>query len=201
MGINSPLAAALLVLLLGACAAQQPQPGGDATWDEHETRLRALTHWSASGKLALRTPDMSESANLQWQQRAGRTQLQLSGPLGVNPTTLTSDGVTLEIQQGEESRVLDLADPQELARRTGWELPLLALPHWLKGAPAPELDIQFMAFGAVPSLLQTLQQDDWEISYEQYRTFRQLDLPTRLHIRRADTSVKVIISDWQLEES
>ena len=197
MNNSLPLAGALLALLLTACAGQQPRPVGDASWEEHSGRLLALTSWTAKGKLALRTPELSESATMNWRQQDGHTRLELSGPLGVNATTLDSDGQTLEVRQGDETRSLDLSDPLELERLTGWDLPLLALPHWLKGLPAPELAIQGMELGPDPSLLQSLQQDGWEIRYDQYESFDRLALPTRLHIQRAATSVRLIIRSWQ----
>jgi outer membrane lipoprotein LolB len=199
MNTSLPLAGVLLALLLTACAGQPPRPAGDASWEEHSNRLLALTNWTAEGKLALRTPELSESATMSWRQQDGHTRLELSGPLGVNATTLDSDGKTLLLRQGDETSSVDLSDPLELERRTGWDLPLLALPHWLKGLPAPGLAIEDMAMGPDPSLLQSLQQDGWQIRYDQYQDFDRLALPTRLHIQRERTSVRLIIRHWQAE--
>ena len=192
-----PLAAIVLALLLSACAGQLPRPATETSWEEHRVRLQALTHWDATGKLALRTSELSESASLEWRQQGDSSTLHLSGPLGVSATTVYSDGASLVIRQGEETHTLDLSDPLDFERRTGWDLPLQALPHWLKGIPAPDLAVQHMAVGQDPTLLQTLQQDDWEVRYEQYAQFELFRLPTRLTIRRATTTVRVIIRDWQ----
>lgn len=198
---NLPLAVLLLALLLSACAGQPPRPVNEFSWEEHRARLQALTHWDASGKLALRTSELSESASLEWRQRGPSSTLQLSGPLGVNATTVYSDGASLVIRQGEDTHTLDLSDPLEFERRTGWDLPLQALPHWLKGVPAPGLAVQDLEVGQDPTLLQTLQQDDWEIRYEQYAPFDLYRLPTRLTIQRATTTVRVIIRSWELTSS
>lgn len=192
----------LLVLLLSACAGQAPRPHvTESSWEEHRDRLQTLTHWDATGKLALRTSELSESASLEWRQRGPGSTLQLSGPLGVNATTVHSDGASLVIRQGEESHILDLSDPLEFERRTGWDLPLQALPHWLRGLPAPDLAVQYLEVGEDPTLLQTLQQDDWEVRYEQYATFDLFRLPTRLTIQRSTTTVRVIIRNWELHQS
>ena len=196
-GTSLPLAAMLLALLLSACAGQ-PRPVAEASWEEHQARLQALTHWDATGKLALRTSELSESGSLEWRQQGSSSTLQLSGPLGVNATTVYSDGASLVIRQGGEIHTLDLSDPLELERRTGWDLPLQALPHWLKGIPAPDLAVQHMEVGQDPTLLQTLQQDNWEIRYAQYAPFDLFRLPTRLTIQRATTTVRVIIRNWEL---
>ncbi len=192
------LVSAILVLLLSACAGQPPAPSAQGNWDEHSARMKALTSWDAEGKLALRTPTQSESANVQWQQQGDTTRLKLNGPLGVAATSLYSNGRILVIRQGEESSTLDLADPAALRRSTGWDLPLLALPHWIKGIPAPDLEVQHMETGPDPALLQVLKQDGWEIRYEAYANFGGLNLPVKLRIQHLDTTVRLIIHNWQV---
>ena len=193
-----PLAGVMLALLLSACAGQPPAPSAQGNWDEHSARMKALTSWDAEGKLALRTPTQSESANVQWQQQGDTTRLKLNGPLGVAATSMYSNGRILVIRQGEESSTLDLADPTALRRRTGWDLPLLALPYWIKGVPAPDIEIQQMETGPDPGLLQLLEQDGWEIRYEAYADFDGLMLPVKLRIQHQDTTVRLIIRNWQV---
>ena len=190
-------ATALLLLILTACAGQQVQPPDAANWQQHSDALRGLTNWSAEGKLALRTPDQSESASLNWHQTGVITRLQLSGPLGAAATTLYSDGKTLEVRQGAELSSWDLTDTSALERQTGWDLPLQSLPHWIKGLPAPGSDIQEIQMGPDQTRIEVLKQNNWEIHYEAYAAFGALTLPTRLHLQRAGTTVRFIIRDWQ----
>ena len=197
MPCKLPSAAALL-LFLAACAGQPVNVPGDSNWQQHSAKLRELTQWSAEGKLALRTPEQSESASFNWRQTGVITRLQLSGPLGVAATTLYNNGQTLEIRQGEELSTWDLTDTGALARETGWDLPLPALPHWIKGLPAPDINIQDIQMGPDPARIEVLKQDDWEIRYEAYEAFSTLMLPTQLHIQREDTTVRLIIRDWQI---
>lgn len=201
MRARLPLAWLVLALLLSACAGPAPRPAGGESWEQHRARLLVLNDWRATGKLALRTSDLSESASLDWQQRGEHSELQLSGPLGVNTTTLYSDGDSLLIRRGEETHTVDLSDPRELEQLTGWNLPVRALPHWLKGVPDPDLAVQRLEIGKPAPLLQTLQQDDWEIDYQQYASFDRFTLPTRLTIRREATTVRIILRDWQTGQS
>lgn len=191
-------AAAALLLLLAACTVQPVKHPADVNWQQHSARLRELTHWSAEGKLALRSPDQSESASINWYQTGVITRLQLSGPLGATATTLYSNGRTLEIRRGEELSTWDLTDTHALERETGWDLPLLALPHWIKGLPAPDIDIQEIHMGPDPARIEMLKQDNWEIRYEAYAQFSDIALPTRLRIQRNNTTVRVIIRNWQI---
>ena len=96
---------------------------------------------------------------------------------------------------------MDISTPDAIALNTGWDLPLLALTHWLKGLPSPDIKVQRLELDPQTELLRTLEQDDWEIRYEKYGQFKEFTLPTRLQIQRGATRVKVIISHWQTPSS
>jgi outer membrane lipoprotein LolB len=157
----------------------------------------ALDHFRAEGKLALRSPEQSESASFLWQQQGERARIELSGPLGVNAATLESDGRELEILQGESRSRWDLSDPAVIYRETGWYLPVAALPYWLRGIPAPGPAVDELALER--GRLSRLRQAGWEISVERYERFGDLDLPTRLQLRHDRRSVRLVIRRWQAE--
>ena len=186
-----------MTLVLGACAGQAKREPVGLDWAQHSAQVQQLESWSASGKLALRTADKAESATLLWQQRAQDSHLNLSGPMGMNAVTVHSDGQRMEVQRADQVREFDISTPDAILHNTGWELPLHALPYWLKGIPSPGSQVQSMALGTDRDLLRELQQDDWQIDYQQYGEFQGLTLPTRLQIERASTVVKIIIRDWQ----
>lgn len=191
----------LLLLLLGGCTGLEPREPASADWQAHRHQLALLQHWTASGKLALRTADTSESVSLVWHQAGSDTDLQLSGPLGVGATIIRSDGQRLDIRRGDEHHILDISTPDAIALNTGWDLPLLALPHWLKGLPAPDLAIQELELDPQTELLQHLQQDGWVIRYEKYGRFEGIRLPTRMQISRGATRLKTVIAHWQTVSS
>lgn len=198
-GVHGRYPAALtftvLLLFLAGCATRPTPPLLEPSWVEHQARMQALQHWSAEGKLALRTEQGSESASFDWRQEGQQTRLQLQGPLGVNATTLISDGRQLEFRQGEERRFWDISNPETIARETGWYLPLEALPHWLRGLPAPQLDVEGLQLEH--QRLRSLSQGGWTIHYDDYGAFEAFTLPTRLEITRGDTRARVIIRAWQ----
>lgn len=187
----------LLLLLVAGCAGLDQREPTSANWKEHSRHLAMLQYWTANGKLAVRTTDASESASMVWQQRDQDTHLQLSGPLGVGATTIDSDGRQLNLRQGDEHRSLDISTPDAILLNTGWDLPLLALTHWLKGLPSPDFKVQKLELDPQTGLPQSLQQDDWEVRYEKYGQFQEFTLPTRLQIHHGATRVKVVISHWQ----
>lgn len=195
-------AARLLILwlslaFLAGCAQFADRVPASAGWKAHSEQLTVLQQWTATGKLAVRTAEASESASLVWQQHNQDTHLYLSGPLGMGATTIDSDGQRLDIRRGDEYQTLDISTPDAIALNTGWDLPLSALTHWLKGLPAPDSKLQRFDLNTQTELLQSLQQDDWEVNFEKYGEFQGYILPTRMQIQRGTTRVKVIISDWQ----
>jgi outer membrane lipoprotein LolB len=200
--LNGPYRALyLLFVLVAGCAGLDQREPTSAGWQAHSQQLALLQEWTANGKLAVRTADAAESAGMLWQQHDEDTHLQLSGPLGVGATTIYSDGQRLDIRQGDEHLTLDISTPDAILLNTGWDLPLLALTHWLKGLPSPYSEVQQLKLDPQTELLQSLQQDDWEVHYEKYEQFQEFTLPTQLQIRRGATRAKVIISHWQTSPS
>lgn len=186
-----------LTLALGACAGQAKREPVAASWEQHSAQLQQLLSWTASGKLALRTADKAESATLLWRQQADDINLSLSGPIGMNAVTVQSDGQRMQVQRADQTREFDISTPDAILLNTGWDLPLQALPYWLKGLPAPELPIESMQMDPDRELLRVLHQNGWQINYQNYDEFQGLTLPTRMNIEKDDTSVKIILRDWQ----
>lgn len=188
------------VLLLAACASPVQREPETVDWTAHTARLSELVNWTASGKLALRTEERSESAQLVWRQQDRNSHLNLSGPMGLNATEVRGDGETIEVIQGEESRRYDISSPEAVQRSTGWDLPLQALPFWLKGLPSPELEVQALELDSERGLLRGLTQNDWQIHYQEYDHFGSYTLPTRLRIERGATTVKILLREWQADK-
>jgi outer membrane lipoprotein LolB len=130
-----------------------------------------------------------------WEQRHRQTRLRLSGPVGLNSTTIISDGQRLELQRGDEpARSWDISSTDAIAANTGWDLPLQALPYWIKGLPAPAGEVENLLLQQDQA--QGFTQDGWQVEYQEYRQFGELALPTRLLISRGETRVRLILRNW-----
>ena len=165
------------------------------SWQDREAQLSALSHWNASGKLALRTPDQSESANLEWAQDSNVTRILLSGPMGLGATSIESDTKQLKISRDGQTQHYDISSQTATDVIIGWDLPLQALPYWILGLPSPKtpaLD-QLVENG----LLRQIKQLGWTVTYEQYQQFEQYTLPTRLKIERDSTRARLIMRNWE----
>jgi outer membrane lipoprotein LolB len=192
-GLRMRLPAALLILMLGACASIEPVT--ETSWDEQRSHLDTLTEWRASGKIALKNAGASESGYLEWSQQGERSVLSLSGPAGLNATTIDSNGRQLAITRGDQREYFDISSPESIRTQTGWDLPLAALPFWIKGLPAPQIAVDTRRIQQ--GLLRELQQGGWQLLYSDYGRFDSYSLPTRLELSRGDTRARLVIRRWQ----
>ncbi len=189
------------LVLLGACASQTMAPSDAGDWDSQATQLSKLDQWRAVGKLALRSAEQSETAAFDWQQQGNWTELALSGPVGLNATRLSSDGSNLIVERDGSTSIYDISTPGAIQRSTGWDLPLNALPYWLRGLPQPDQEpIEQSVSGGH---LHHLSQLGWDVTYEGYSQvdsdqYGSTILPTRIILTRAATRLRLIIRRWQL---
>ena len=184
-----------LMFLAGCASTPETHPDG-ATWEARQSTMETLEHWTASGKIALRTAEQSESASMLWQQVGQATHLRLSGPMGISATTIDSDGHQLEIRQGEDYSRWNLDDP-DLQKNSEWDLPLRSLHHWLKGVPDPTLKIQSLQLDEANQLPLQLQQQGWTVDFQQFKRFDDYQLPTRLKATRGATRVTILLREWR----
>ncbi len=193
------LSLSLILLTLAACSTNDPRfsdlpPSAD--WQEQQVQLRALQHWQANGKLALRSAEGSQSGTVRWQQDGTTTEVNLSGPLGIGGIRIESDGETLLLHREGNIEEIDISSADAILRSTGWDLPLPALPHWLKGLPAPDAEIETLELDESSRYLIKLQQSGWHIRYERYGTFGALTLPTRIVLRGPESKATVLVRQW-----
>ena len=180
--------------LLASCAELPQRASSDLDWRDREVQLKALSHWKASGKIAIRSAEQSESATMEWDQANNITRILLSGPMGLGAVSIASDENSLQISQNGESQHYDISSGSSERAVVGWDLPLQALPYWVLGLPAPREPVQEQV--VEQGLLRRVKQLGWTVTYEGYDQFAQYLLPTRLKIERNDTRARLIIRKW-----
>ena len=190
------IAAIVLSALLAGCAAQPSQePLEEPGWETHSERLAAVTQWSFSGRIVVRTAQGADSARLKWQQRWHDIEMELSGPVGLKRTTLLREGGRLSLlQDGEWQRLDPGQDP--LLQSFGWSLPLDYLPWWLKGLPAPlpAPTGRELAEGRLTRLVQA----GWTLEYADYQWVDGYPLPRSIRFQREGVEGKILLKNWIL---
>ncbi|WP_261396087.1 lipoprotein insertase outer membrane protein LolB [Halomonas sp. DP8Y7-1] len=196
-------AIALGLSLLAGCATSQsvtePRTEREAgDWEAQLSQVEAFTAWNLTGKVGLRTPEDSTSANLDWRQTPYHYRLLVTGPMGAGRSTLEGrDGrVSLTTSEGR----FEADSPEALMeQRLGWSLPVSSLTDWVRGLPADNSDHRMtedeLGFPA------TLEQDGWEIDYRGWEDVSGTWLPRRLVMTYDDLRATLVVNQWQpLEE-
>lgn len=201
-------AGSLLVacLLLAACAGRPireappvPAAAERATQEAREAALLGLDHWSLAGRVALANGERGGSGRLEWRQADAQSTVSLSAPVTRQSWRLTAGpaGATLEGLEGGTRHGPDAAGL--LLRSTGWQIPVEALPAWLRGARAPGLGDAVLVFGD-DGRLARMEQGGWTLTYERWGLPAAggggIALPHRLEAVRGDARVRLVVDAW-----
>lgn len=198
------LRAALLgvVLLLSACVTAPPRAVALIEPQARRELLQSIGSFSLSGRLAAAVGQEGFSANLDWTQRAARSELDLRAPLGFGSAHVTREGGQLKL---ETSRGEKLAGPEAaegLAARLGFEPPLDSLRYWALGVADPaRAAVETAGEGGLPA---AIEQDGWRIEYAEFRAAMLQGaatlLPRRLTLTRGPVRLRLVVDRWTLDK-
>lgn len=197
-GIAGTLGIALTLALLAGCAAQPSQRDTERSadqWQAQQARLQQLKTWELNGKVGLRTPEDSTSANLDWRQTPYHFRMLLSGPAGSGRSVLEGREGRVSLTTGEGR--FEAESPEQLMQQQmGWSLPVSDLTDWIRGLPADgrphRMTQDSLAFPA------RLEQDGWTIDYRQWTRADGLWLPSRMVMNHGDDlRVTLVVTRWQ----
>jgi outer membrane lipoprotein LolB len=199
--------AQLLLLLLALSSVFQgcrtpperlPDGASQLAWEQRIARLSGWAHWAFNGRVAIRHGDEGWQSGLNWRQDGDYFEIQVLDPLGRKVADIRGDsrGVHLTTSRGGNAQA---ADPESLMRQVlGWSLPLSGMRYWVLGVPDPgsgENSLQLDQAGRLVHLAQ----GGWDVSYRRYSPVSPLDMPARMTFSNRDLDIKLIVSDWELE--
>ncbi|WP_028866345.1 lipoprotein insertase outer membrane protein LolB [Psychromonas hadalis] len=190
----------LLLPLLFAGCAQHPNSAlpKNSTWTIQQAQLEQLTHWSLSGKLGIFTPNNRDSVDIYWQQSGQDFHIRLSALLGLKSIDIQKRGNETVIIDMDGQRHHSNDTEQLITDLTGFVLPIEYLQQWIKGNPS-NASYQLNDRQQVSNLLGGTQNTElWSITYNDYRTVNQTNLPHKLQLTRGDLRLKFSISQWHL---
>ncbi|MDT0628464.1 lipoprotein insertase outer membrane protein LolB [Alteromonas sp. W364] len=189
--------------MLAACKTAPQQAQKSVFPDNYDSlsnqeKLRWLSHWELSGKIAVITPDERKSAYLNWEQREREFDFKLSNLIGVTLLDLNYDGIIASIEADGETYT-DSSTEALIYRTTGWILPLENLPQWIKGQTNEE-DLVELNADNLPKRLTPVCAAcfGWEITYSDYKETDGVWLPYAITVRNPQkkTQLKFKVNQW-----
>lgn len=186
----------IATLVLAGCATVAPAPG-TVDWSTRQQELLALDSWRMTGRVAISVNGEGASAGIDWRQTGGRSDVAVTGPLGIGALRAVVDGPELQLEDGSGARLAGVEAERLLAQRLGTEVPIASLRYWLLGVPAPDRPFEVRAGpGGRPD---ALSQGGWEVRMERYGPAPGGELPVRLSLSRDGARVRLAVSRWELE--
>ncbi len=188
----------LLAMLRAACAARpvRVQAPTACSWPERLRSLEAIGHFELSGRLAASNGSDAFSAGVHWRQQGEDAVIDLSGPLGLGAAHIVQNGASLSVTNAQGVVYRGPPAGQQMASTLGFEPPLASLRYWVLGASDPS-PVAAQTLDAQQRLTH-LQQQGWQIDYEQYSQVQDLWLPRRLSITQGPYRLKLVVNSWQL---
>lgn len=178
-------------VLVVACAGVAPRAPGPIVSAEQVDRFEL------GGRINLRVQQESFPGRVRWQHAPSFDELWFYSPIGTAVAHLRQDqdGAVLVTSEGREYRARAL---HQLALDVlGWDLPIEAMPYWVRGLAWPqasEADVQRDGQGR-PG---TLNQAGWQVSFLAWDGAGVQGLPSKLDLTGERLRMRLVIDRWQL---
>jgi outer membrane lipoprotein LolB len=184
----------LMVLFLTACSSQKIQNINDRM-----TQMSNLNEWQAFGKVGIQTAADSGTVSIDWLQN-NQTQdyhITLTAPFGQGEIDLQGNEIIATVKM-PDGRILENQNlEQVLQSEIGFFVPLINLKWWILGVPNPHTPYTFEL--NQNGLIDTLQQDEWALSYKSYQTIsNNILLPRRFTAHSKELDLNMVVNNWNV---
>jgi outer membrane lipoprotein LolB len=217
--MTNALLIAVLVVVLQSCASKVSLEQQKAL--NIDQNLASLSTWKLKGKIAWISPTERKSAYINWQQNEKEMAFTLSNVLGITLASLTYDEQLATLTADGETYT-DTSPSWLIYRTTGWEVPIVPLSSWIKGAASIDgreyrnnisentskvrkQSIKRYENGLIQQLIPACNNcDAWQIDYKNYQNARidgvDYQLPSNISLTNLQSKavVKIRISEWYL---
>ncbi|MBP7547184.1 MAG: outer membrane lipoprotein LolB [Corallincola sp.] len=191
----------ILLTLLAGCETTPPLPPVTAidspAYRERQQRLGQVVTWSLQGQVAISHSDGSLNGQLRWQQQRQALDVALRDPFGRTKLKVISDGQHASLTVDDDHYESD--DAEALLKDVAdLNLPLSALPGWLRGAAGDEclLTAEASPAGEPAMLICDIDGSRWQVTYLSYRQVGNEFLPRKLEINGPDLLLKLAVGRW-----
>lgn len=180
----------LSVALLSACTTVQKTEAIENVPSKPSDTLQCF---AISGGLAAKSKAKAFTASMNWQQKGANSyKIRLFGPLGGGALMIERQGGQVTLTESNKTRRANDAESL-LAQQTGVKLPVQNLYYWVRGLKAPgQAQQNFTA----NHQLQSLQQNGYTVTYEEYTNIEGYTLPHHIKVVGPDVFAKLVIKRW-----
>ncbi len=197
---------ALLLSLLSACAPLQKQPDPTIqltppSWPAHQAEMASIDNWQLKGKLAYRNDADSGSAWFDWTQHGDNFNIYLSGPFGVGTVQINGNAQAITLSQPGEIDISSHSSNALTQRLFGWQLPVEQMRYWVRGIPARSLSARVIKTFNEEGLLDTLQEDGWQLNISRYQAGPRGSLPGKIKGNNDELAFTLLLKAWSFPES
>lgn len=189
----------LLCSVLAGCQTLRPSPEVPPATEQEiaarEARLAAFRPWRAFGALVIDSEKEGVvNASFAWDVADDGFQIKLFGPLGLQQYEVSEDARGAElIADGE--RIIGYSAESLLRQTLGVDIPLDKMQSWAVGLPAEATDVERDRQGRLSRMTHALG-DEWQISFQRYRKFEDLDLPRAIVVAGDGVEIRLNIKKW-----
>ena len=183
---------------MSACATLPPPatqpPTTSSISQKHLAKLDSIKAFSLKGRLGVVTNPRGFTGGIDWQHQLINDNIDVYSPVGGKVANIVKNpnGVTLTTQDGHSIKA---NDAETLTETTlGWRLPLSGLSDWALGKPTSS-KIEAATWDEAGQLI-TLQQDGWDISYENYAETNGVSLPNKIVLKSEKVNLKLLVEKW-----
>lgn len=167
-------------------------------WQQRKNSLKTLTRWQASGKIAIRKANTNGwSGSAHWDQISPtQYRILLLAPIG-GGVKLERSGQQVQLQNNKGQIITASSAEQIIFQQLGLRLPVSNLYFWIRGIPAP--GPVFLRKLDAAARLQKLQQQGWQIDYQEYQQRGRWALPSRILLTEPQHgwAIKLFIQSWR----
>lgn len=197
---------ALAVMCLGVLSGcstfnsrqETPPPSTPEVHRQHLLRIAGIDGFGIQGRIGVQANGKGFSGSTSWRHTEEIDSIAIFSPLGAQVATIDKNPESvILVADGKTYQADDIENLTQ--QHLGWRLPMAGLPDWILGRPNPRSTVTSAQWDHMGRLTR-LQQDDWDIEFNQYVAASGYQLPQKIALRSKGLNIKLVVERWVIAE-
>ena len=159
--------------------------------------MRALTSWSARGKIGVTDAKKGGNASFNWHQQANSYKINLYGPLNADSAEIIGKPNSVHVTTSKGEKFTAKTPEEIMQNQLECIVPISGIIYWIKGIPMPNKPIEAIQISS-DNKLTNLKQMGWDIEFCDYKNFNEFTLPTKILLQYKQIKVKLILKEFDI---